>query len=240
MTELKTGGVQKQLSQTGSPVKKYKHAVIGDKGWLALICYELIVCCFAPIPGKLGGLLRRLFFPFLFNCFGKGIKIDKDLTILQPSKICLGDGVIIENNVSIGVKGRGKRIVISRNVRIGRQTVFSCIGSEITIGEETVIGEKCRLGSLQGLTVGRSCKIADQTYIVGASHGFNRLDTPIIEQPITCKGPSIIGDYVEIGNRVTILDGVKIGSHVRIADDSLVNKDVDEGKSVAGVPATIQ
>jgi len=57
---------------------------------------------------------------------------------------------------------------------------------------------------------------------------------------VTCKGPTVIGDNVVIGDRASILDGVTIGDHVHIAADSLVNSDIPENTTVAGVPGRIR
>lgn len=46
-------------------------------------------------------------------------------------------------------------------------------------------------------------------------------------------------DNVFIGANTTILTNVTIGSNVIIAAGSLVNKDVPDGKIVAGVPAKV-
>ena len=48
-----------------------------------------------------------------------------------------------------------------------------------------------------------------------------------------------IKDNVFIGSNATILANVTIGSNVIIAAGSLVNKDVPDGKIVAGVPARV-
>lgn len=46
-------------------------------------------------------------------------------------------------------------------------------------------------------------------------------------------------DNVFIGSNTTILSNVTIGSNVIIAAGSLVNKDIPDGKIVAGVPAKV-
>lgn len=47
----------------------------------------------------------------------------------------------------------------------------------------------------------------------------------------------IIGDRVWCGINVTILFGVKIGNDVIIGAGSVVNKDIEDGAIVVGVPA---
>lgn len=48
-----------------------------------------------------------------------------------------------------------------------------------------------------------------------------------------------VQDNVFIGAHSTILSNVTIGSNVVVAAGSLVNRDVPEGKVVAGVPARV-
>lgn len=46
-----------------------------------------------------------------------------------------------------------------------------------------------------------------------------------------------VGDYVQIGARVTVLGNIRIGRHARVAAGSLVLKPVPDGTLVAGSPA---
>lgn len=232
-----TGGVQQHLSRPGSSARKYQQAVTGVDSWLVLVVYELIACCITPVPGRLGRFLRSFFYPFIFASFARTARTGKDVTLYQPAKISLAPGVVVEDMVTLNVKGQGEGIILKKDVRVGKNSILSCPGGKIVIGEGTVIEQQCRLGSLQGLTIGNSCHIGQRTYLIGAAHAFDRLDVPIIKQPQTCRGETIIGDHVKIGSGVTILDGVRIGNGARIADGSLVLKDVAASSFVQGVPA---
>jgi acetyltransferase-like isoleucine patch superfamily enzyme len=237
MNGQETGGVQQHLSRPGNALRKYQQTVTGVDSWFALVKYEFIECCVTPVPGCLGRVLRSVFYPFLFASCSCTAKIGKNLTLQQPAKISLEARVVIEDLVTLNVKGQGKGIILKEDVRVGAKTILSCPGGVIVIGAGTVIEPQCRLGSLKGLLVGHSCHIGQRTYLIGAAHAFDRLDVPIIQQPQTCRGETIIGDQVKIGCEVTILDGVRIGNRACIADGSLVLKDVPDDTSVQGVPA---
>lgn len=239
MMEDDIGSVQSQLARPGSALQKYRWAAVGDRGYLRLLLYELIVLATGSIPGKAGAGLRRMFFPLLFKGIGRSVHLGRDCSFRRPHCIKLGDQVVLGERVALDVKSEDGAIVLGRKVTVGRSTIFSCPGGIMAIGDDTAIGQCSRLGSLLGLTVGKGCSIGDFTYIVGAGHASDSLERPIIEQPITCKGPSIIGDKVFIGDRVTVLDGVTIGNGARVEPGSLVVRDVVPGSRVAGVPARI-
>jgi len=237
MSEKITGAVQKQLSQPGSSLKKYQQSVIGDNSIIDLMIYEIINLVCLSLPGRLGGRLRRIGLSIISNYIGKHVQIGNNNLFLQPKKLHVEDNVEIGNDVTFGIKITGDGIILRENVTIDDGTILNCSGATITIGKGTRIKKDCRLGSLKGLTVGEFCTIGQYTCISGAGHSFSDLNRPIIEQPLVSKGHTIIEDDVEIGERVTILDGIYIGNKSKIADDSLVNKDIPPGSQVSGVPA---
>ena len=237
MASTNLGSIQKQLAQPGSSLRKYKLSVVGNKGLISLFAYEAIVFATGSLPGEWGSRLRSLCYSFLLQRSGKKMRIGKNCSFKRPHLTVLGDYIRIEDEVALDVKMNGQGIVVSDNCVIGRATIFSCPGGRIIIGKGTKIGVDSRLGSLQGLTIGKDCSIGDFTYIVGAGHATDSLDCPIIEQPLTCKGQNMIGNNVIIGDRVTILDGVIIGDNVYVESGSLVNTDVKANSRVSGVPA---
>jgi len=239
MDRERTSTLQKKLGQNGSSISKYRRLAVGDCGYAHLILFEIISFCCLPLPGKFGVLIRRLMLPFIFGKSGKNFSIGTNCTIRNGKKLSIGEKTVIEDDVTLDVKPGDKKLIIGDRVHIGRRTIFSCSGGVTKIGENTVVGTFCRLGSLQGLTIGHHCTLGDNSCISGASHLFSRTDIPIIEQDLTCKGPTFIGNSVTIGERVTILDGVTIGNNVTILSDSLINRDIAEGLTVTGVPARI-
>lgn len=108
----------------------------------------------------------------------------------------------------------------------------------ITIGEDTIIGERASLdgrkqlhNSKGGLHIGSHVDIASEVMIWTSEHDINDPEMKAIEEKVT------IGDYVFIGPRSIILPGVTVGTGAIIAAGSIVTKDVAEHSIVAGVPA---
>ncbi|MEO8581092.1 MAG: acyltransferase [Patescibacteria group bacterium] len=108
----------------------------------------------------------------------------------------------------------------------------------ISIGEDTIIGEKATLdgrkqllNSQGGLKIGNHVDIASEVMIWTSQHDVNSNDFHAIEAKV------IIEDYVFIGPRAIILPGVTIGRGAIIAAGAVVTKDVPTMSIVGGVPA---
>ena len=231
--------IRQKLGRGGSPLAKYRNLVVGNGGNAQLLLYEFINFFCMPLKGRAGILLRRLMLPFIVGKAGKKLSSGANCTFRNGKKIFIGDQVVLEDDVSLDVKPGNKSLVLGDRVHIGRRTILNCSGGIIDVGDESKIGSFCRLGALEGLSIGNHCVIGNRSCISGAAHSFSSMDIPIIQQPLTCKGRTTIGDFVIIGERVTLLDGVSIGNNVTILSDSLVIKNIADGLVVSGVPARV-
>lgn len=101
----------------------------------------------------------------------------------------------------------------------------------ITIGQDSIVGDHAFLDGRDKLTVGNHTDIASQVMIYNSEHDTTSEGFDPIEAPVE------IGDYVFIGPRVIILPGVKVGNGAIIAAGAVVTKDVPELTVVGGVPA---
>lgn len=108
----------------------------------------------------------------------------------------------------------------------------------ITIGDDTIIGEKASLdgrkqlaNSKGGLQIGSHVDIASDVMIWTSEHDIHDANLAPIEEKV------VIEDYVFIGPRAIILPGVTIGRGAVVAAGAIVTKDVSAGTIVAGTPA---
>lgn len=229
---------RQRLTDPDSQLGRYRAVAVGeDQGLKDLLVYELINTFILPLPGGLGRVMRNLFFPMVFGKFAQSTRTGVDCTIRNPRKIRIEEYAVIEDGVTLDVKPHAQNLFIGRNVLIGRRTILNCAGGIMTIGNGTQIGPFSRLGSKKGLQIGRNCRIGEQACLSGAAHAYDDRTRPIVLQAVTCKGPTILGDFVTVGDRSTLLDGVIIGNNVQIAPDSLVIRDIPDNSVVAGVPA---
>ncbi len=225
----------KTFANHGSPLGKYQQTMVGSTGILALIVYELFEMFVTPVPGNIGLLLRRCLYPYFFASCAGNLKSGKNISAARPNSIYIGENVSIGERVSLSVKKSGGVIRLDDDSLLGAETVISCNGGEVRIGAGSQVQKHCRLGSMLGLQIGKNCHIGSFTYIIGGAHAFDRVDIPIIDQPLACRGETIIADNVHIGERVTIRDGLRIGNGACVENDSLVLHDVPAGKRVSGV-----
>lgn len=108
----------------------------------------------------------------------------------------------------------------------------------ISIGEDTIIGEKFSLdgrkqlpNSQGGLEIGNHVDIASDVMIWTSQHDIHSNDFHAVEKKV------IIEDYVFIGPRAIILPGVTIKKGAVVAAGAVVSHDVPEMTIVGGVPA---
>ncbi len=121
-------------------------------------------------------------------------------------------------------------------VRIGRGSYIH-MGARfydprnITIGEGSIIGERITLDGRDRLTIGSHVDIASEVMIYNSQHDLED------EHFTATSGPVSVGDYVFIGPRAIILQGVTIGEGAVIAAGAVVTRDVPPYTIVGGVPA---
>lgn len=103
----------------------------------------------------------------------------------------------------------------------------------LTIGEDTIIGDHIFLDGRSLLKIGNHVDIASEVMVYNSEHDLESETFKARNEPVT------IGDYVFIGPRVIILPGVTIGKGAVVAAGAIVTKDVADFAIVGGVPAKV-
>jgi maltose O-acetyltransferase len=101
----------------------------------------------------------------------------------------------------------------------------------ITIGEDSILGDHIFLDGRDKVTIGNHVDIASQVLIYNSEHDLASEDFHARNEPVE------IGDYVFIGPRAIILPGVRIGRGAVVGAGAVVTKDVPDFTIVGGVPA---
>ena len=119
------------------------------------------------------------------------------------------------------------RIVIGRNVFVGRRTVVESFDA-VTIGDDVMISFECIISDSSGHSLDHRQRRQDVEN--WRSRGQWRL-------PGSITDPIHIGSDVWIGARVIILRGVSIGQGAVVGAGAVVTRDVPAWTVVAGNPA---
>lgn len=101
----------------------------------------------------------------------------------------------------------------------------------ITIGEDSIIGEQTVLDGRAPLIIGNHVDLATGVMIFNSHHDIHDPQFKAID------GPVKIEDYVFVGPHAIILPGVTIGKGAVVAAGAVVTKDVPSKAIVGGVPA---
>jgi acetyltransferase-like isoleucine patch superfamily enzyme len=103
-------------------------------------------------------------------------------------------------------------------------------GARLVLGEDSWLNG-CHLSAKHAIVGGRRTWIGPGCRVIDSDQ--HDLDAENRER----GAPITIGDHVWITSDVTVIRGVRIGSHVVVGARSLVNRDVPDHTLVHGIPA---
>jgi len=220
----------KSLAETEtSALKKYQMFFVGSSSFGALLKFELLTMLFGPLPGAIGLLLRKQFFPSLCKKVGAGVVWGRNVSLRHPGKIELGDRVAIDDYCLVDAKGsEAHGIKVGNDVLIARSSIIQAKNGPIVIGDSCSIGSQCQLSSVGGITLGQSVMMAGQCYIGGGRYHTADREIPMMEQGLYSQGPVLIGNDVWIGSGVIVQDGVRIGNGCVIGSGAVVTEDIPD------------
>jgi acetyltransferase-like isoleucine patch superfamily enzyme len=220
------------------PFRKYQDLVVGSPSLLKLALFELVTCL-TWVPGALGLVLRKVFYPLVLASVGRNVVFGQGVVLRHPGKIRIGDDVTVDDLVLLDAKGTTNQgITIGNGVFLGRGTILSCKDGDITLGDHVNIGFHSEIFSGSSVTVGHHGLFAAYTYLVGGGHEFESTDKAVIDQPRSSRGIAL-GSNVWLGAGVKVLDGVTIGSDVVVGAGAVVTEDLPDGVVAAGMPARV-
>lgn len=103
--------------------------------------------------------------------------------------------------------------------------------SNVSIGKDTIIGERTVLDGREKIIIGDHVDIASEVMIYNAEHDVHDEHFSAIQDTVT------IEEYAFIGPRAIILPGIRIGKGAVVGAGAVVTKDVPAFTVVGGVPA---
>ena len=119
---------------------------------------------------------------------------------------------------------------VGRDVLI-RPTARVTFPWNVTVGDNSWIGDYAELYSLAPIQIGRNSIVSQRAYLCAGTHDYSKVDFPLVAKPIR------IEDEVWIAAGAFIFPGVTIGKGSIVAAASLVLQDMPGATICAGHPA---
>ena len=155
-----------------------------------------------------------------FQSFGAGSRIMLPARIANPDRISVGAGVLIGAGSWLMVPSRdepGPVIELHDRVRMRGASISAVLSVVI----EEAVG------------------IAAGVYISDHSHGFDLVDVPIRDQPLTEARPVRICRGAWLGQNVVVMPGVTIGEGAVVGANAVVTRDIPPRTVAVGAPARV-
>ncbi len=227
----------------GSPLSKYQDVVVGSRSFLSFLYFEWCVFL-SVVPGAIGFLLRKMFWPRLFGSCGGGVNFGTHITLRHPGKTHLGDNVVISEGCILDGRGEegSESIRLGESVILSNNVTLSCKNGSIHIGDNTGINTGAIVQSTNQcpVVIGEDAIIGQMSLVVGGgNYNTEQLDVLIREQGIKQDGGVTIEENVWIGANVTVLGGVTVGKGSILAAASVMTKSVPAYSVCRGMPATV-
>lgn len=122
------------------------------------------------------------------------------------------------------------------NVNIERGAWFAS-GIDIEIGDNSGLGLMCHIPN--GTIIGDNVMMGPNCFILDVNHRFDDITTPMIQQGMSPKKITTIGDDVWIGRDVFMTPGRTVAPHSIIGARCVLTKDFPEYSIVGGNPSVL-
>ncbi len=164
----------------------------------------------------------------------QGVELGRDVGLARGVDFNVGSGF---KNCLKNAKARG-RIRLGERVWVERGAVLWAFDGAITTADNVYLGPYVTVYGHGGVEIGEHTLVSMKATILSSSHAIPQIGKLIRETPDELL-PTKIGRDVWIGANAVILGGVTIGDGAVVAAGAVVNRDVEAGAIVGGVPARL-
>jgi maltose O-acetyltransferase len=160
------------------------------------------------------GRLRAALLRLRGMAVGAKTKVGRDVDVLHPRCVRLGERCEIEHNVFL-----------------------KCVSSaaSLTLGDFVFVGAGAEIDVADSVTIGAHSLLAPGVFVTDHTHNHAR--GARLDEQGSRSSPVVIGADVWLGVRAVILPGVTVGDGAVVGAGAVVTKDVPPYAIVAGVPA---
>jgi acetyltransferase-like isoleucine patch superfamily enzyme len=150
--------------------------------------------------------------------------------LLKPDRLIGTKYISVGRNVSILHHARIETVSLYGNTRFTPQ---------LTIGDNTSIGQNLHLVCAGDLTIGKNVVISGNVFISDTLHDYKEIDVQSTKQTLIYKHTEI-GDYCFIGYGAVIQAGAVLGKQCIVGSNAVVREGIYPPYTVlAGVPAKV-
>jgi len=237
---LKISYTHKEVTGGGSAWRRYQNVMVGTRSLRRMLFYEFCMLL-TPMPGALGLLLRKLFWPRLFGACGRRVQFGAGIVLRHPHRIHLGERVVISEGCVLDGRNEssdqaivlGDDVILAPYATLQSKAASLHIGSRCGIGTQTII----IAGDGNDVIIDGDLAIGPRCTVGGGTYNTDRFDLPIWRQGVKTDRPVHLESDLLLGTGVTVLSGVRIGRGSVIGAGAVVTRDVAPFTVCAGVPA---
>lgn len=164
-----------------------------------------------------------------------GCQISENVTIFPGAVLyedtIVGARCILHANCVVGAYGFGYDTAADGTHQLGAQYGYVELEADVELGSATTVDR----GSYGATTIGTGTKIDNQVQI---AHNCRIGRHNVLCAQVGIAGSTTTGDYVVMAGQVGIPDHCHIGDQVTIGAKSGVMRDVPNGQTMLGIPAT--
>ena len=220
-------------------MRRYRTRVSGSPAWGSFLWQGTVLTLLSGFPTVLGSVLRGRAYGSVLGALGKGCFFERDVRWQVPSRVFLGQRVMVGEGCFVDANSLDSRIELMDDVWLSRGCyLVAGPGMEITIGPKTYIGHRSLFYGHGGIQIGRDVLMANDVQLICGNHTFARRDLPIRAQP-TEERPIIIEDDVWLGASAIVLGGVTVGQGAVVGAGAVVTHSLPPYSIARGVPARI-
>lgn len=129
----------------------------------------------------------------------------------------------------------GEHVALSAGMTEGQQCLTDPV---VKIGDRCLIGRNSGIVGHLSIEIGNDVWTGHNVYITDQNHGYEDVSRPISQQTQPERAVSI-GDGSWLGFGVVVLPGSRIGKHVAIGANSVVNGEIPDYCVAVGAPAKV-
>lgn len=219
----------------------YVERVSGQRNISKFLWQGTILTFLRGLPTIFACIFRAKAYRTILGSIGKGCLIEKDVRLMIPSNIFLGDRAFLGEYSYLDPDSSNNKIILKNDVHISRGCTLRMSSGrkgDLYIEDNVHISQNSYINANGGVRIGKDCLFGPNVSIISSNHAYKNPDVPIRLQG-TIEREVIIEEDVWLGANSSVMPGVKIGKCAVIGSGTVVTKDIPSYAIAVGIPAKV-